>query len=94
MTTGDARFLIIVARHERSLYGQLQQLFEDNERIEVVVDRRVVPPLLRSHGEQRTLDVNPSLRTFGWAIVPRPGAVPTETDRRQISTVVELVRSL
>jgi hypothetical protein len=93
MTT-DARFLIIVARHERSLRGQLQQLFEDNERIEVVVDRRMIPPLLRSNGEQRTLDVNPSLRAIGWAIVPRPGAVPTETDRRQISTVVELVRSL
>jgi hypothetical protein len=93
MTT-DARFLIIVARHERSLYGQLQHLFEDNERVEVVVDRRLIPPMLRSHGEQRTLDVNPSLRTFGWAIVSRPGTVATETDRRQISTVVELVRSL
>ena len=87
-------FLIIVARHERSLYGQLQHLFEDNERVEVVVDRRQVRPVLRSHGEQRTLDVNPSLRTFGWAIVPRDGAIATATDRRQISTVVELVRSL
>jgi hypothetical protein len=94
MRDGDARFLIIVARHEGSLYGQLQQLFEDNERVEVVVDRRLLPPRLRSNGEQRSLDVNPSLRTFGWAIVPRPGAVPTETARRQISTVVELVRSL
>jgi hypothetical protein len=94
MSAGDARFLIIVARHERSLYGQLQQLFEDNERVEVVTDRRLLPALLRYNGEQRTLDVNPSLRTFGWAIVARPGAVPTETARRQLSTVVELVRSL
>ena len=94
MSDGDARFLVIVARHERSLYSQLQQLFEDNTRVEVVVDRRLIPPLVRAHGEQRTLDVNPSLRTFGWAIVPRPGAVPSETARRQISTVVELVRSL
>lgn len=94
MSARDVRFLIIVARAEGSLYGQLQQLFEDNDRVEVVVDRRLAPSVPRPHGEQRTLDVSASLRTFGWAIVARPGAHPSEPAQRQIPTVVELVRAL
>lgn len=94
MSARDARFLIIVARRERSLHMQLEQLFEDNERVEVVFDRRFAPSMPRPHGEQRTLDVEASLRTFGWAIVARPGTFPRETAERQAPVLVELIRAL
>ena len=94
MRPSDARFLIIVAPREGSLHAQLQQLFEDNDRVEVVFDRRRAPSAVRTHSERRALDVEASLRTFGWAIVARPGVCSGEPTERQTATAIELIRAL
>jgi hypothetical protein len=94
MRASDARFLIIVARRECSLHAQLQQLFEDNDRVEVLFDRRRGPSAVRPHHERRALDVDASLRTFGWAIVACSAVRSGESAERRPAAAVELVRAL
>jgi hypothetical protein len=94
MGAADTRFLIIVAPREHSLHAQLQQLFEDNDRVEVVFDRRDPSSGARHHDERRALEVEASLRTFGWAIVARPGAGLSKPPEGQTVTAGEFIRAL
>jgi len=75
---GEGRdyLLIIVCRRESFLCTPLRQIFEENEHVEIVLDRRrgeraspaVAPGVER---DRREHDVDASLRALGWAIVTR-----------------------
>lgn len=76
------------------MHAQLLQLFEDNDRVEVVFDRRDPSSGARLQDERRALEVEASLRTFGWAIVARPGVGPSKSPERQTVTAGEFIRAL
>lgn len=77
MSTPGSQLLIIVSREEPLVCVHLTQVFAENERVEVVLDRRVArrrspdgqPAFTR---DRRQHDVGSSLDRLGWAIVLRP----------------------
>lgn len=79
MSDDRAQLLIIVSRREAFLCAYLKQIFEENDHVEVVLDRRVGPPGLPTgeggSQDRREHDVDSSLRALGWAIVQRPAPV-------------------
>jgi hypothetical protein len=77
---GRDHLLIIVSRREPFLCTHLRQIFEENEHVEIVLDRRVrerASPALDAavEPERREHDVGASLRALGWAIVIRRAPV-------------------
>lgn len=73
---GRDQLIIIVSRCESFLCTHLRQIFEENEHVEIVVDRRLgeraAPAAgLRVQRERRQQDVGASLHALGWAIVTR-----------------------
>lgn len=76
--TGGESFLVIVSRREPWLFATLTRVFESNDRVQVILDRRAdPPPPAATLSDRRQHDVSASLRALGWAVVigptlPRP----------------------
>jgi hypothetical protein len=70
--------VIIVSREEAWLYQVLREQFAEDERVDVIIDRRFAerrlhgasPAVERRRQDRRQLDVNAALRFRGWATAP------------------------
>lgn len=75
-----ARLLFIVSRAHGERYEHLKRTFADEEKIEVVLDRRrgerrwhdVDHEAERRAGDRRRRDLEEDLRTMGWVLVRQP----------------------
>ena len=74
-----SRYLLVVARHHREFYENIRRALAGQERVQVILDRRVnqrrkaqtSPALERRRGERRgTSAIDEQLRTLGWALLP------------------------
>jgi hypothetical protein len=75
----EARYLLVVTRHQREFYENIRRALAGYERVQVVLDRRVsqrrqgkaTPALDHRSGERRSSSpIDEQLRTLGWALVP------------------------
>ena len=81
--------LIIVSREEAWLCHVLRDQFADDERVEVVLDRRFAdrrrgnasPTFERRHRDRRQVDLSTALRFRGWATAHRRDTVETGAGR-------------
>jgi hypothetical protein len=75
--------LIIVSRHEAWLFQVFKEQFADDERVEVILDRRfrdrrrhsIAPSSERRQADRRQTDVSHALRFRGWVTAHRRDAV-------------------
>jgi hypothetical protein len=72
------KHLLVVARHRRELYADIERAFAGHETVQVVLDRRArqrrqgraTPLLDRRRRERRShSSIDEQLRTIGWALV-------------------------
>ena len=79
----SSRYLLIVARHQREFYEKIRHALTGQERVQVMLDRRVsqrrqgktTPALERRRGERRVSSaIDEQLRSLGWALVPLDAA--------------------
>jgi hypothetical protein len=73
-----AKHLLIVARHRRELYQEIERAFAGHESVQVVLDRRVTerrqskesPTVDRRRRNRRSRSgIDEQLRTIGWSLV-------------------------
>ena len=73
-----AKHLLVIARHRRDLYEEVQRDFAGHETVQLILDRRLsqrrqrngAPVLNRRLSERRLrFALDAQLRTIGWALV-------------------------
>jgi hypothetical protein len=79
--TMRGRLIFVVARTDTDRYDYLKRTFRDEEKVDVVLDRRrgerrwhdQAPGTdERRRGDRRRTDTGESLRSLGWALVRKP----------------------